>query len=166
MNSNDDISSTCENYNATFRDKRLISASRREKLEHNCDSESEIDSENETIDVICENTDQRDIIKPFISLNTQDTVFSFTKSLYANKTVKSKGSESDQIMCVNNVTNSELNDKAKNFLIDSILGNNSSNIQAKAIIDEREESEEAGDEHNGKCIILILARQSISFSRC
>lgn len=152
MNSNDDISSTCENFTVTtFHDKRSISASSREKLEYNCDSETDVESENETIDVICENTDQRDIIKPFISLNTQDTVFSFTKSLYANKmTIKSKGIESDQIMCVNNVTNSEINDKGKNFLIDSILGNNSSNTQAKAIVDVREESEENGDEHNGK----------------
>ncbi|XP_045765998.1 homeobox protein B-H2-like [Maniola jurtina] len=151
MNSIDDISSTCENdTGSSFRNKHSISANRKENLEYNSESESEFDSENETIDVICENNDHT---KPMLRSNSPDnsanTIYSFSKSLYANKmTVKTKGScESDQnIMCVNNITNSIINDRGKNFLIDSILGNNSNNPQTNAMSDSEEA--EAGDEHN------------------
>ncbi|XP_069358172.1 homeobox protein engrailed-2b-like [Maniola hyperantus] len=151
MNSIDDISSTCENdTGSSFRNKHLISANRRENLEYNSESESEFDSENETIDVICENSDHKDNAKLMLRSNPPDNIYSFnSKSLYTNKmTVKTKDScKSDQIMCVDNITNSIINDRGKNFLIDSILGNNSNNPQTKAIGDDSEELE-AGDEHN------------------
>ncbi|XP_047528967.1 barH-like 2 homeobox protein [Vanessa atalanta] len=154
MNSIDDISSTCENDSgSSFRDNFSNRAKLNGKTRYNSESESEFDSENETIDVICENSDQKEHSAYALNsnpLNNVDTIYSLSKSLHSNRmTINSSNRfESDAMNSVN-TKNSAVNNRGKNFLIDNILGNNRSNFQTQSVIEENEgNKEETGDEHN------------------
>ncbi|XP_045446967.1 homeobox protein ceh-31-like [Melitaea cinxia] len=71
MNSIDDISSTCGNgCGLSFQNKFPNSAKPKEKLIYNSESESDFDSENETIDVICENSDHKEHSVQILTANT------------------------------------------------------------------------------------------------
>ncbi|XP_046963310.1 homeobox protein ceh-19-like [Vanessa cardui] len=75
MNSIDDISSTCENDSgSSFRDNFSNTANLNGKTRYNSESESEFDSENETIDVICENSDQKEHSNNRSNIQTQSVI--------------------------------------------------------------------------------------------
>ncbi|CAH2105659.1 unnamed protein product [Euphydryas editha] len=154
MNSIDDISSTCENERrSSFRDKLSNSANPKEKLAYISESESDFDSENETIDVICENSDKKEHSAQLLTSNTYsnvDAIYSLSKSLFSNKmTINSKKCfETDSVNCVNNTKNSVVNSRCNNFLIDNILGTCHNNSETKSVNEESEDLEETGDEHN------------------
>lgn len=133
------ISSTCEtdgssklnqNYSAVC-DPRATSIDE-------CESVTD-DSENETIDVICENSDrgrcneklQNLIPIPFINGN-KGRIYEQTRVIIPGKI------RSDSV----------INAKSKTFLIDSILGNDKNSDEQSPI--DSEQFEETADEHNGK----------------
>lgn len=162
MNSIDDISSTCENEcGLSFQNKFSNSAKPKEKLIYNSESESDFDSENETIDVICENSDKKEHSVQILTANThskEDAIYTLSKSLFSNKmTINSKKClETDARNCVNNPKNCVVNGRGNNFLIDNILGTSHNSSQPKSVNVESEDLEETEDEHNG--IILNLLR--------
>lgn len=160
MNSIDDISSTCGNEcGLSFQNKFPNSAKSKEKLVYNSESESDFDSENETIDVICENSDHKEHSVQILTANThskEDAIYTLSKSLFSNKmTINSKKCfEADARNYVNNPKNSVVNGRGNNFLIDNILGTRHNSSQTKSVNVESEDLEETEDEHNG--IILNL----------
>lgn len=159
MNSTNDISSTCENESgSSFHDNLSSCANRIKKLSYSSDLESEFDSENETIDVICENSDQKEHSVHTTNSNVYgnvDNICSLSRSFYASKmTVKTKNCFENAQFTINNVTNNTINGRGKNFLIDSILGTNQSSTRNKSTYEDNEE--EVGDEHNGNLILFFL----------
>ncbi|CAG9560019.1 unnamed protein product [Danaus chrysippus] len=160
MNSIDYISSTCENDAEKFVNNISVNNTEKfvnisvtndltvESTEKQTYVDSDLDSENETIDVICENSGHMNNINyNTIAYSSADSVI-YSKNLYANKmTVKKRVCDSEQIKIINDSANSLLQAKGKNFLIDSILGNDENKTQSK-VIQDADNSEETADEHN------------------
>ncbi|OWR42881.1 hypothetical protein KGM_201237 [Danaus plexippus plexippus] len=152
MNSIDYISSTCENDTGKFDNNVSVTndlTEERTEIRTFVESDSDLDSENETVDVICENSEQMNSINyNTIAYGSVDSII-YSKNLYANKmTVKKKRvCDSEQIKIINDSANSLLQAKGKNFLIDSILGNDESKTQRK-LVKDADNPEETGDEHN------------------
>lgn len=152
----DNISSTCENdhklkFNANFNENNSVQCS---DLRYDCESEAEYDSENETIDVIYENSDRNDknqrvnqSIENRLYFFDQKKVILPSKSLVSTRHVCSNVDNSrNSKETISNVNSN----KSKTFLIDSILGNNKNNNTDFASQDESDNVEEAADEHNGE----------------
>ncbi|XP_032513044.2 homeobox protein engrailed-1a-like [Danaus plexippus] len=152
MNSIDYISSTCENDTGKFDNNVSVTndlTEERTEIRTFVESDSDLDSENETVDVICENSEQMNSINyNTIAYGSVDSII-YSRNLYANKmTVKKKRvCDSEQIKIINDSANSLLQTKGKNFLIDSILGNDESKTQRK-LVKDADNPEETGDEHN------------------
>lgn len=151
MDAINDISSTCENDLLQY---KKSSAVQNLGKSYDCESDSEYDSENETIDVICENSgerefDERNITKsnPFQIFNRE---FLEAKNFHCSKNYSGASPHSSSKDTLNSVINS----RSKTFLIDSILGNNKncdSNISNPTNTNEESDNfEETADEHNGK----------------
>ncbi|CAG4992514.1 unnamed protein product [Parnassius apollo] len=158
MNSINCITSTCDEQKSNINRKRLGCDVDKEEMFY-CESETEYDSENETIDVICENSgiSVRDNLQfnnftnPFVH---PDGVFFFEQNLDVC-------SERDEFKTKNNSCNSKeikksdqncsSDGKTKTFLIDDILGNHkktSSNSEKSIIQYDRDHFEANADEHN------------------
>lgn len=169
MNSIDYISSTCENDTGKFDNNVSVTndlTEERTEIRTFVESDSDLDSENETVDVICENSEQMNSINyNTIAYGSVDSII-YSKNLYANKmTVKKKRvCDSEQIKIINDSANSLLQAKGKNFLIDSILGNDESKTQRK-LVKDADNPEETGDEHNGIKYTNIYNILFIIFSR-
>lgn len=151
----DDISSTCENdhklkFNANFNENNSVQCS---DLRYDCESEAEYDSENETIDVIYENSERNDknqrvnqSVENRLYFFDQKKVILPSKTLVSTRHVCSNVDNSQNSKeTISNVNNN----KSKTFLIDSILGNNKKNNSEFASQDD-DNVEEAADEHNGE----------------
>lgn len=148
MEAIDDISSTCDNEPPQKMDTNV-----------SCDRDSsysesgvEFESDNE-ID-ICENSESiSKVIDKRARLTnsfTNDKLFYFeqnrvifpNRSLVNSKSVCDSRSSQNTINCMNG--------KSKTFLIDSILGNNSSSESKVGNVSEDLDFEETADERNGK----------------
>ncbi|KAL4706611.1 hypothetical protein ACJJTC_009023 [Scirpophaga incertulas] len=141
MDANDDISSTCEN-DEVSRNKNSSDISGLD-----CESENEYDSENETIDIMCENNsgistlDRNNDLHSYNFLNRN--VFE-TKSFNCNKNYSASPPNNSNL-------NTVMNSKSKTFLIDNILGTNKKIcIQEPDSLsrDGGDSFEETTDEHN------------------
>lgn len=152
MDATDGISSTWEN------EKRSNDQVCSENLRYDCDSETEYGSEDETIDVLCENSklsvarlrakNQRG---PSICTNER-IYFDQSGTTCSTKTLNPTRSFCNNSEYTNSVKNINIS-KSKTFLIDSILGNNKSDsnqIDASLCNDDSNNFEETTDEHNGK----------------
>ncbi|XP_072939991.1 uncharacterized protein [Epargyreus clarus] len=159
----EDISSTCENDSESVLARQRVRGIKKEELNYKCESETEYDSENETIDVICEYSDhktykERDNIHRNTVSNPYGSsdIFYYeqNRNLAPNKTFSSVKSRNlyDNSESINraNPINSVIDGKSKTFLIDSILGNqkNSSQSNKTVIQDDSDHFEESADEHN------------------
>lgn len=154
MDAIDDISSTCENDSISRNDKSSVMHTPGKT--YDCESETDYDSENETIDVICDNSGETqfgdkmsEVNNPYNILNRD---FFDAKSYNCQKNFVSGPSHS-------NTKNSVINSKSKTFLIDNILGNNKSCSNQASSVENNDESdtfEETADEHNGIYIKLYL----------
>jgi hypothetical protein len=135
-----DISSTCE-HDSVSRNETSASGI-------DCESDAEYDSENETIDVICENNSGVPYIERNSDLNPYNIL---NRGLYESKTFNYQKNYSNSNN--NESLSSVMNSKSKTFLIDNILGNNKiCNSQEPESVrkDEGDNFEEAADEHNGE----------------
>lgn len=149
----DNISSTCENdhkFNANFNGNNSVQCS---DLRYDCESDAEYDSENETIDVIYENSEKHDknrlnqCVENRLYFFDQKKIILPSKALVSTRNVCSNMDYSQK----SKDTISNVNNKSKTFLIDSILGNNKNNNTDFASQAESDNVEEATDEHNGEC---------------
>ncbi|VVC94873.1 unnamed protein product [Leptidea sinapis] len=118
----DQISSSCESGRLSYR--------------HQEHDEYESDSDNETIDVICENSEHSDMN------NDLTKTYSTRLKIYHNSTDINKIKSSDNSLNAKNILGGS---KSKTFLIDNILGNIKNKSDAN-LVDE--EDYEAADEHN------------------
>lgn len=155
----DDISSTCENDHklkfANFDGNNSVQCS---DLRYDCESDAEYDSENETIDVIYENSEINDKNQR-VNQCVENRLYFFDQKKIV---IPSKALVSTRNVC-NNVdysqkskeTISNVNsNKSKTFLIDSILGNNKKNTDFTSQ-GESDNVDEATDEHNGEFLDKI-----------
>ncbi|XP_004924060.1 homeobox protein B-H1 [Bombyx mori] len=136
MDAIDDISSTCENDSVNLKKSSALFSAEKDSY---CDSETDYDSENETID-ICENSEH-----------------SFSKTVLVNSRIedeKTKFFDNHRVIFptrsltnfVNNESSRHVKDKSKTFLIDNILGNiNNEKINTK---EQGETTEDNADEYN------------------
>lgn len=156
----EDISSTCDDRVA--KDSGPSGNYGEDKVRYDCESDIEYDSENETIDVICENSElvitrnnersqNNRVANP--CTNSNKLYFYDNKLIYPPKTmidsrnVCSNTNYSQSAKETLSITNS----RSKTFLIDSILGNNSSNSKVdNSALEDSDNFEETADEHNGK----------------
>ncbi|RVE51924.1 hypothetical protein evm_003390 [Chilo suppressalis] len=145
MDAMNDISSTCESVTVKINEKSSVISGTGKAFDG--ESETEYDSENETIDVICENSsgakfcERNSDMNPFNLLN---------RSLFENKNVYENNYTNGHGIA-KNALNSDMNSKSKTFLIDNILGNNknySSETSDSVSHDEGDNFEETTDEHN------------------
>ncbi|XP_028178130.1 homeobox protein ceh-19 [Ostrinia furnacalis] len=150
MDATNDISSTCENDSLSRNDKFCDSKNLGKNYE--CESESEYDSENETIDVICENSGDSKFVErnsninnPYHILNRE---FFEAKTFQCPKNFVSAPHRSS----AKDTLSSEINNRSKTFLIDSILGNNkncsTNSTNTTNTNEESDNFEESTDEHN------------------
>lgn len=153
MDATDDISSTWENEKRS-NDHGVCS----ENLRYDCDSETEYDSENETIDVICENSKlsvarlcaQNQRGPTSICANERVCYDHRGTTGSSSKTLNLNTSFCDNSETTNSAKNNNIS-KSKTFLIDNILGNNKSDSsQINLCNDDSDNFEETTDEHNGK----------------
>ncbi|XP_041970717.1 homeobox protein ceh-19-like [Aricia agestis] len=107
------------------------------------------DSEDETVDIMCENTEEAsakdDRDKVGLTSNVEGFLNLHNASFCGNKILIAQSSSgSDKLNNYNKFTNG----KSKTFLIDSILGNHVSKSSISEDNEEAESSEDNGDEHN------------------
>ncbi|XP_045494208.1 homeobox protein koza-like [Colias croceus] len=146
MDTQERISSTCDTVS------KFNSQYELNKNDSMYDDDSEIDSENETIDVICENSDQSSVDDNsqmlYNRLNASQELLYDKNNVFSNKNdVFNCGRGNLNINSSHNkLVNSE--NKSKTFLIDNILGNFKSKKHEKPSNSETDDNLEAGDEHN------------------
>lgn len=168
MNTMDDITSTSENECVSNTATRTVCGVDKYS-NYDGESETDYDSENETID-ICENSEHainrirenknlKNIINPFVN---GDKIHYFDPShvIFPAKTldnIKNLCNNSASNSSTKEAVNSIINGKSKTFLIDSILGNNNKNNDSQVVKShDGDVAEEATDEHNGKKILILL----------
>lgn len=165
MDTIDDISSTCENVSGPQQDKSRLTCIGKDNYE--CDTETEYDSENETIDVICENS-----VNPVIRISDKNnSCNSFTSSdrgFFENRVIfptKSLGNtrnicDSGLSANISRDSNSVIHSRSKTFLIDNILGNDRNDTSQinHGTSQDIDHFEETGDEHNGKCKLVLTLK--------
>ncbi|XP_030041302.2 barH-like 2 homeobox protein [Manduca sexta] len=145
MDAIDDISSTCENDAINLRNNRVLCGDR-DSTYYGCESETEHDSENETID-ICENSDH------YVSKNSIINSFGNAEKIlyFEHNRLILPGKSATNTISDKSESSRSVKDKSKTFLIDNILGNNkyseSKNL-SNLCQDEHDEVEENTDEHN------------------
>lgn len=128
----------------------------KEEINYECDTDSDCDSENESIDVICENSereknfDAKDLKSNlFPSVQRLSSLYGETSVIVPSKSL-SNPKHTNEIQCSvikPDLTNSDVTviSKSKTFLIDNILGND--NCRAKIVPEEADNYEENTDEH-------------------
>ncbi|XP_053604049.1 barH-like 2 homeobox protein [Plodia interpunctella] len=149
METIDDISSTCDN------DSGIEKSLFKRKNSFDCETETEYDSENETIDVICENS------VSIIGRNCDKNVpssYGADRNYLCESRVIFPTKFNVRNICDNDTTdnvirhsvNNAINSRSKTFLIDNILGNdkNTSQIINRTNTDSDNFEETAADEHN------------------
>ncbi|CAB3236998.1 unnamed protein product [Arctia plantaginis] len=157
----DDITSTSENECVSNTASRIVCGVDKYS-NYDGESETDYDSENETID-ICENSEQamnrirenknhKNVINPFLN-GDKIHYFDPSRLIFPAKTLdsiknlcnESSGSNSNTKEAVNSI----INGKSKTFLIDSILGINNKNNDSQVVNSHDGDTiEEATDEHN------------------
>ncbi|XP_052749269.1 homeobox protein ceh-19-like [Galleria mellonella] len=161
MNSLEDISSTCENESRIEPKERSSDTFNIEKTNYDCESETEYDSENETIDVICENSvnstrfsEKHQIIPTSYTSADRNCLFEsrviFPTKLFINQRNTCGNIESTNSSARDSI-NSVINGKSKTFLIDNLLGNNKNNSSPIHDCSDQDDSTTFGenaDEHN------------------
>ncbi|KAJ2952315.1 hypothetical protein O0L34_g4599 [Tuta absoluta] len=122
---------------------------------NNYESDEDFNSDDEQIDVICENNELNNKLfdKRVLNLNINDRllVYDHKKMFYPQKTIVNKTlcCDSDVKYPRNIKDHSANNSKSKTFLIDNILGNNKNNIETNNSAEQESDSlEETADEHN------------------
>ncbi|KAM3967313.1 uncharacterized protein ACR2FA_011652 [Aphomia sociella] len=158
MDTLEDISSTCDNESGTEPKENISVMCNIEKGNYDCESETEGDSENETIDVICENSvnsigrfsEKHQNIPTSYTSADRGCVFEsrviFPTKMFSNQrnTCENESSPSGDR------DSSVINGKSKTFLIDNLLGNNKNNSSRLHECADQEDSTfgENADEHN------------------
>lgn len=160
MDISDDISSTSEN--ESVRPSVLCGVDKEEIFD--CATDYDSDSENETIDVIYDNSEQinenyaNNITVESIANQFEGTdrlnFFEPTRVIVpgtnlSTSTIKidSQPNRLNKVNC----THSDVNSKSKTFLIDSILGKNRGGDDGHSSeLEEHSSHEETTDEHNGR----------------
>lgn len=161
MDSTEDISSTCENDCANnIENPSVLCVIDKEESTYDCETDTEYDSENETID-ICENSEHssswssdrnnKNVLNNLIG-SDRLRFLEQSRLLFPSKTYQTTINNSREFDNLKN-SNKSNSSKSKTFLIDNILGNSKSattqniNIRSPDNIDNLEET---ADEHNGK----------------
>ncbi|XP_013190186.2 barH-like 2 homeobox protein [Amyelois transitella] len=145
MDTIEDISSTCENdvENSVFR-----------KNSFDCETETDYDSENETIDVICENsvnTIARNSDKIIANTFPADRNYLYeSRILFPTKFDTRNVCDDSEANVIRHSVSSVINSRSKTFLIDNILGNDKdTNVEiSNRTNTDSDNFEEAADEHN------------------
>ncbi|XP_059052776.1 homeobox protein ceh-19-like isoform X2 [Achroia grisella] len=158
----EDISSTCENESGIEIKEKSSDVCNIGKTAYDCETETEYDSENETIDVICENSvnsigrfsdKNQNTPTPYTSADRgcfiESRVIFPTKFLNSQRNIY--GNSESTHSSVRDSMNSVINGKSKTFLIDNLLGNTKNNTSRIHDCSDQDDSTTFGenaDEHN------------------
>ncbi|KAJ0178838.1 hypothetical protein K1T71_005613 [Dendrolimus kikuchii] len=155
MDTIEDISSTCENESANNIEKpSVLCVIDKEESSYDCETETEYDSENETID-ICENSEHSSSwFSENNHKNVLNTLVGSDRLRFLEQSRLIFPSKSYQTAIINNreiVNSKDTSSRSKTFLIDNILGNSKgASIQNDNTLsrEDNDNYEETTDEHN------------------